>query len=81
MDHDSIALDTARKIEDLFAQHHPGGRGQRLAKIQVLVREAIATGGSYATSQSSAEARDVRSREGQVDNWHSKEGGPGVRGF
>jgi hypothetical protein len=38
---DSITLDTAITIEDLFAQHHVGGRTQRLAKIQVAVKLAI----------------------------------------
>lgn len=37
----SHSLEVAQKIEDLFAQHHAGGRIQRLAKIQILVREAI----------------------------------------
>jgi hypothetical protein len=38
---DSIALRTAHAIEDLFAQHHEGGRTQRLAKMQVLIRDAM----------------------------------------
>lgn len=37
----SIALDVALAVEDLFAQHHDGGRTQRLAKMQVIVREAM----------------------------------------
>jgi hypothetical protein len=38
---DEKALEVARQIEDLFVQSHPGGRSQRLAKIQVLVRETV----------------------------------------
>ena len=38
---DSCSLSVAELIEDQFAKHHPGGRGQRLAKCQVIVREAF----------------------------------------
>lgn len=37
----SIALDVAILIEDLFAQHHDGGRTQRLARMQIIIREAM----------------------------------------
>lgn len=36
-----IALDVALSIEDLFAQHHAGGRTQRLARMQIVIREAM----------------------------------------
>lgn len=38
---DDIALNVAHQVEDLFAQHHNGGRTQRLARIQLIVREAM----------------------------------------
>lgn len=38
---DRISLRVALAVEDQFAQHHPGGRTQRLAKIQVLIRSAV----------------------------------------
>jgi len=44
---DMLSLRAAEIIEDQFAQHHVGGRTQRLAKVQMIVREAlreIATG-------------------------------------
>lgn len=37
----TIALEVAQQVEDLFAQHHEGGRGQRLARVQVTIREAM----------------------------------------
>lgn len=43
----ALSLRVAHLVEDQFAQHHPGGRTQRLAKIQIIIREAlreIATG-------------------------------------
>lgn len=36
---DTVALEHARKIEDIFAQGHEGGRVHRLAKVQ---REILA---------------------------------------
>ena len=36
-----ISLDVATKIEDLFSQHNEGGRTQRLARIQLQIREAM----------------------------------------
>lgn len=41
---DRLSLETAKLIEDQFAQHHKGGRTQRLAIIQTLVRTAILAG-------------------------------------
>jgi hypothetical protein len=38
---DTVALEIAQRIEDLFAQHHPGGVVQRRAKAQVLIGNAI----------------------------------------
>jgi hypothetical protein len=38
---DSTALETALLIEDYFAQHHVGGRMQRLAKVQCAIKRAI----------------------------------------
>jgi hypothetical protein len=38
---DREALNVAQKIEDLFCQHHIGGRMQRLAKIQCLLIGAM----------------------------------------
>lgn len=38
---DSASLDAARAIEDMFAQHFPGGRTQRLARIQVTIRDCL----------------------------------------
>lgn len=38
---DSLALQAARDIEDIFAQSHVGGRTQRLAKIQVVIMAAM----------------------------------------
>lgn len=35
------ALDAALRIEDLFCQDHIGGRTQRLARVQILVRETM----------------------------------------
>lgn len=37
----SEALDVAHQIEDIFAHHHKGGRAQRLARIQVIIRDAM----------------------------------------
>jgi hypothetical protein len=37
----TLSLSVARLVDDEFAKHHEGGRTQRLAKIQVIVREAI----------------------------------------
>lgn len=39
----AVSLQSAQKIEDLFAEGHIGGRTQRLAKVQVVVRETIRT--------------------------------------
>lgn len=36
-----ISLRVALAVEDQFAMSHPGGRTQRLAKIQLLVRHAV----------------------------------------
>ena len=36
-----ISLRVALAVEDQFAKDHPGGRSQRLAKIQVMIREAV----------------------------------------
>lgn len=44
---DTLSLRCAELVEDQFAQHHRGGRTQRLAKVQLIIREAlreIATG-------------------------------------
>ena len=38
---DDISLRVALAVEDQFAQNHPGGRIQRLAKIQVIIRSAV----------------------------------------
>lgn len=38
---DAISLRVAHLVEDQFAQHHSGGRTQRLAKIQMIIRAAI----------------------------------------
>ncbi len=40
-DLNACALSVARLIEDQFAMHHPGGQPQRLAKCQIIVREAV----------------------------------------
>lgn len=36
-----VSLEAAKKIEDIFCAHHSGGRTQRLARIQVVILEAI----------------------------------------
>lgn len=36
-----VSLRVALAVEDLFAQDHRGGRTQRLAKVQILIRSAI----------------------------------------
>lgn len=36
-----LSLQAATQIEDQFAMHHPGGRNQRLAKCQLIIREAM----------------------------------------
>lgn len=41
LDMDTIALDIARRIEDVFAAEHVGGEVQRRARLQVLVLEAM----------------------------------------
>ena len=40
-DRDTIALETARIIDDIFARSCPGGRVQRTAKVQVAVLAAL----------------------------------------
>lgn len=40
---DAVALETAYKIDDIFAQGHVGGRVQRTSKVQVAVIQAIQT--------------------------------------
>jgi hypothetical protein len=37
----AISLQVARKIEDIFAEGHAGGRSQRLARVQIAVRETV----------------------------------------
>ena len=37
----ACSLSVAQLIEDQFAMHHVGGRAQRLAKCQIIVREAF----------------------------------------
>lgn len=39
----AISLKCAEHVEDLFAQHHRGGRTQRLARMQLIIREAMRT--------------------------------------
>lgn len=39
---DEVALHAAQEIEDIFAMVHPGGRAQRLARVQVAIVSAIA---------------------------------------
>ncbi|CAN1724432.1 protein of unknown function [Hyphomicrobium sp. 1Nfss2.1] len=41
MERDEIVRDCAQHIEDLFAQHHSGGRGARLRAIELVIRAAI----------------------------------------
>lgn len=75
MDRDELALDAARQIEDLFTQHHAGGRTQRLAEIQRVVRWAIyeAVVGDRPTDRpgnphaTSAPQADVRGKDGKLD--------------
>ena len=38
---DEVSLRVALAVEDQFAQGHTGGRVQRLAKIQLLIRNAV----------------------------------------
>lgn len=38
---DSIALQAAREIEDIFAKGWPGGRTQRLARVQCVIIDAM----------------------------------------
>lgn len=38
---DTASLHVARLVEDEYAKHHDGGRTQRLAKTQVIIREAM----------------------------------------
>jgi hypothetical protein len=38
---DEVSLRVALAVEDQFAVGHPGGRLQRLAKIQLLIRHAV----------------------------------------
>lgn len=40
VDIDAIALDAAKKIDDLHVQAH-AARAQRTARVQIVVREAI----------------------------------------
>ncbi len=37
----TAALKVAHLVEDEYAKHHDGGRSQRLAKTQVIIREAM----------------------------------------
>lgn len=56
-----LSLRVAHLVEDQFAQHHPGGRTQRLAKIQVIIREAL---------------REIATGEKQWDAWQPGSFGP-----
>lgn len=38
---DAISLQVAQQIEDIFAAGHVGGRSQRLARVQIAVRETV----------------------------------------
>lgn len=38
---DDVSLKVALAIEDQFAQGHSGGRTMRLAKIQIMIRNAV----------------------------------------
>lgn len=40
---DAVSLQAARHIEDIFAEGHRGGRSQRLAKVQIVIRETVRT--------------------------------------
>jgi len=40
--YDTVALETTRKIEAIFADEHKGGDVQRWAKIQCAIRDAFA---------------------------------------
>ena len=37
----NLSLRVAHLIEDEYAKHHDGGRSQRIAKTQLIVREAV----------------------------------------
>lgn len=37
----AAALRVAQLVEDEYAKHHDGGRSQRLAKTQIIIREAM----------------------------------------
>lgn len=39
---DRAALAAAQRIEDLFYQHHPGGRTQLVARIQCVIIDLLA---------------------------------------
>lgn len=40
-EHDEIALDAAREIDDAFARGYPGGVTQRTAAVQIIVMAAM----------------------------------------
>lgn len=52
-----LSLSVAKLIEDEFVKPHVGGRAQRLAKVQIIVREAL---------------REAVSGERAWDSWHPR---------
>lgn len=45
---DAIALEAAKRIEDIFVMSHEGGRTQRLAHVQTVIITAITTANTAA---------------------------------
>ena len=66
MDRDEIALDAAQQIEDLFAQHHAGGRSQRFASIQRIIRAGLEQA-PQPKPQNNPPQADVRGKDGNFD--------------
>jgi hypothetical protein len=61
-DRDTIALETARIIEDIFARKHAGGRVQRIAKVQVAILAALDEAGILPTGMTEAQIKHMVDR-------------------